>query len=361
MAGAVVSYQDIYDIGLATACGRRPQLVVRPGDVTDAIISAGASMANTVIGSGARAFRSVLLFGAEGDDLHVVSHDRGVDWDPGDKAVGLVTFGRLSPGAAGTITAGTRVATDPDSITGAFATFTTDVDVTFQTTDLAKSIAATCTEIDSAGNVAPGAITRILDGITLTNISVTNAAVFAGGSPSEPDLDLQARTAAFPLVLRRGTEDALIFGAKQTPGVKRASLISAGDGLITLYVADADGNSNQTLADAAKRIIDGPPAWRSAGDVVSVIASSLFLQDVDYTLTVRAGVDINSLLSRTDAAVTNTLRRLQPGETLYRSAISTAVENVDTRSIVSCTINNPPANIVPTVSQSIRVGTLSHS
>lgn len=361
MAGAIVSYQDIWDLGRVVLNSRRPTLVVRPGDVTDAFLSAGATMANAIIGVGARGFRSTLLFGAEGDDLHVVSHDRGVDWDSGDEAVGTVTFTRVSGGTSGTIPAGTRVATDPDSVTGAFPTFVIDVDVTFLSADLSHTVAATCTEIDKLGNVGVGAITRILDNISLSGMSVTNSARFAGGSPSESDADLQARTAAFPLVLRRGTVDALIFGAKQTPGVKRASVVIVGAGVITMYVSDADGNSNPTLAAAAKAVIDGPPAWRSAGDVVTVFGADLFSQDVDYTMTVRTGVDINTLLARTDAAVTLAMTRLQPGETLYRTMLSTAVENVDTRSIVSCRINNPPVDVAPTFSQIIRAGAITHS
>lgn len=360
MAGAVISYQDFYDIGLATAQTRRPTLVVRVGDVSDAFISAGATMANAIIGVGARGFRSTLLFGAEGDALHVVSHDRGVDWDPGDKAVGTATLSRVAIGGSGTIPAGTRVATDPDQ-SGNFATFVTDVDVAFLGADLSKSVSATCTVIGKGGNVAAGAITRILDSIPLPNILVTNSDKFAGGSPAESDEDLQARTAAFPLVLRRGTEDALIFGAKLTPGVKRVSVVSSGGGIVTMYVSDADGNSNQALADATRRVIDGPPAWRSAGDIVIPVAASLFTQDFDYSLTVKAGVDVNALFARTDAAATNAMGRLQPGATLFRSALSTAIENVDSRSIVACRVNNPAADIVPLQSQIIRIGTVTHS
>jgi len=361
MGGAVLSYQDLYDIGLATAQMRRPKLVVRPSDVTDAIISAGASMANAVIGAGARGFRSTLLFGAEGDDLHVVSHDRGVDWDSGDKSVVTVLISRGSTGAAGTILAGTRFATDPDTVTGEFQTFTSDVDVSFLTTDLSKSVAATCTTIGSEGNVDAGEITRILDGVTISGLSVTNVQRAAGGSPAEGDDDLKARTAAFPLSLRRGTEDALIFGAKLTPGVKRVSVLRIGGGVINMYVSDADGNSNDALAAAALRTVDGPPAWRSAGDVVIAVGATLVLQDVDYSLTVRTGVDINTLLVRTDAAARAVGTRLQPGETLSRTNISTAVENVDRRSIVSCRINNPSADVVPASSENIRVGTVTHS
>lgn len=361
MAGSIISYQDIYDIGLAVAVMRRPKLVVRPGDVSDAILSAGASMANTIIGAGARGFRSVLLFGAEGDDLHVVGHDRGVDWDPGDAAVGAVTFSRLSTGAAGTIPAGTRVATDPDTVTGAFATATTDVDTIFLTTDTSKTVAATCTQIDAIGNVSAGEYTRILDNIPLTGVSVTNTDRFAGGSPAESDDDYKARVAALPLALRRGTEDALIFGAKTTPGVKRASVVRNGGGVVTMYVSDAFGNSNQTLADAARRTIDGPPAWRSAGDLVILVGATLVTQDVDYTLTVRTGVDVNTLFARTDAAIGASMLRLQPGDTLFRTNLSRVVENVDTRSIVSCAINTPPADIVPTSSQILRAGVISHS
>lgn len=361
MAGSIPSYQDLYDIGLAVAQIRRPKLVVRPGDVSDAMLSGGASMANAVIGAGARGFRSTLLFGSEGDDLHVVSHDRGVDWDPGDQAVVPVAFSRLLTGAAGTIPIGTRVATDPDTVTGAFATFTLNTDAIFQTTDLTRTATATCTQVGPSGNVAPGAITRILDAIPLTGITVTNPEKGAGGSPAESDSDLQARTSAFPLVLRRGTEDALIFGAKLTPGVRRVNVVSAGGGVILLYVADQDGNSNAALAAAAQRVIDGPPAWRSAGDVVTCVGATLVTQDVNYGLVVRTGVDVATLFVNTDAAIRAAMGRLQPGETLYRSLISKAAENVDTRSIVACVVNVPAADIVPSSSQILRAGVISHA
>lgn len=355
------SWQDIYDVGLAALGSRRSALVVRPGDVTDAYLCGGATMANIVIGSAAKGFRATLVLGAQGDDLTVVCHDRGVDRDEGDKAVGTVTFTRPSSGASGTIPAGTRVAPDPDSVTGQFPTFTTDHDLTFGTADLSLSVTCTATVVGKDGNVDVAEVARCLDTLFDTTFTVTNGNKFAGGSEPEADDDLQARTMSYPLVLRRGTEDALEYAAKLANGVKRAAVTrDSSTGIVSVYICDADGNANAALASAAATIIEGPPAWRSAGDVVNVYAAALYTQDLQLSLQVRTGVDVNALLARVTAAVTARMRKLKPGETLYRTMISTAAEQVDPQSIVSCTVVSPAADVVPTTSQAIRAGVITY-
>lgn len=356
------SWQDIYDVGLSALQSRRPSLIVRAGDVSDAYLCGGATMANIVIGAGAKGFRSTLVLGAKGDDLTVVCHDRGVDKDLGDKAVGTVTFTRPSAGAAGTILAGTRVAPQPDSVTGQFPTFTTDHDLAFLTTDLSLSVTCTATAVGKLGNVDAGDVERVLDSVFDSTFTVTNSERMSGGNEVESDDDLQARTMSFPLVLRRGTADALEYAAKLAPGVKRASVTrDSGTNIISVYVCDADGNANAALAAKAAAVIEGPPAWRGAGDVVNVYGAALFAQNIMYALTVRAGADVAALIGRINQATIARMQKLKPGETLFRSMLSTAAENVDTQSIVSCIPIVPAADIVPSASQAIRAGLISYA
>ena len=117
MTIGIPSHQDVYDIGLAALQSRRPSLIVNPGDITDAYLEGGATMADAVLAATAHNCRAVLLDGAQGDDLHVVMLDRGVTWDQGDEAVGQVTFTRSSDALGnGTIPAGTQVASQPAAV-----------------------------------------------------------------------------------------------------------------------------------------------------------------------------------------------------------------------------------------------------
>lgn len=355
------STQDLYDIGLAVLQGRQPALVVRPGDVTDAYLYGGAAMATMVIGAGAQGFRGTMVLGGRGAALALTCHDRGVDKDTGDFAVGSITLTRPAAGNAGTYPQGTRFATDPSPVDGSIATFTLDADLGFLAGDLSKQANATCTVVGKLGNVDAAAITRILDTPPFSSaFVVTNPIRFAGGAEVESDQDLQTRTTQFPLVLRRGTVDALEYAAKLTPGVRRATVTVPAPNMIVIYVSDADGNSNPTLAAAARAIIDGPPAWRGASDIVSVVGASLFLQDLQLAVTLRAGADLSTVLPQITAAVTAAMGRLQPGEKFIRENASTAGENANRAAIVSVKVVSPSADIVPLSSQIIKAGTISY-
>lgn len=354
------STQDLYDVGLAALQGRNPILVVRPGDYTDSFLYGGAAMAAMVIGANASGFRGTLVLGGRGAGLTLTCHDRGVDRDEGDFSVGSVTLVRPSAGNAGTFPAGTRFATEPSAVDGSVQTFTLDADLPFLAGDLSKSATAKCTARGRAGNVDAASIARILDVPPFSSaFTVTNPLRFAGGNEPESDPDLQKRTTQYPLVLRRGTKDAIEFAAKLTPGVRRASVVVPAPNMVLVYVCDVDGNSNATLAAAAQAIIDGPPAWRGASDIVTVVAADLFSQNLQLQVALRAGANPNQVFPRISAAVAARLNRLNPGEAMEREIVSTAGENADRGSIVSVKVVAPAFDVVPTGSQAIRAGTIT--
>lgn len=353
MISTAPSWQDLYDIGRATLQARNPSLQLVPGDVTDAYLCGAATMGSQVIAFAANRFLATFLDGAFGTDLTNLARDRGVIRDTGDNAIGTVQFSRPSASlGAGVISAGKRIATQPDS-NGSFSVFTTDVDVVFGGTDLGPfSTTATCTTIGNAGNAAAGAVTRILDSLWDPTVVVTNPTQFACGSEQESDPDLRDRVRGFFLTEARGTRDALIFGAKTVPGVKRASLtVDPVTGIITLYVSDADGNANAAMVAAVQTEIAN---WADAGDIVNVIGATLVIQSVNVSLTVKLGVDVNSLLNNVRLAIIARLARLIPGDTLYRDMISAAVRDVDRNNILSVTVNTPAVNVATSTGQVLR-------
>lgn len=353
------SWQDLFDMFNYSAQVARPGLIINEGDASDAYGRGVASVGTSIIGYGAGRFAATFLDGAVNDDLTDLAHDHGVDRDTGDAAVTSLTIARPTATAgAGTIPTGTRFSTTPD-LTGAFQVFTNNVPVVFAAGTLSVAgVSATCTVIGGAGEVGAATVTRILDLNSLWDqtLTVTNT-VAAGGLEQESDEDLRDQTRGFFLTQRRGTADAIIYGAKLTPGVSRASLeVDSGTGVITVFVSDSSGNSNAALAAAAQAVIDGPPAWRGAADIVNVVAASLFTVNVAVQLVVKAGVDTDSLVQRVQDAITNAMKRLNPGDTLYPDLITTAAKNVDSTSIVSCVLVTPVVAIVPSVNQAIRAG-----
>jgi uncharacterized phage protein gp47/JayE len=318
-------------------------------------------MAAMVIGSAAQGFRGTLVLGGKGAALTLTCHDRGVDRDTGDFAVGAVSLTRPAAGNAGTFLKGTRFSTDPSPVDGSIAIFTLDADLPFLAGDLTKTASATCTVIGKVGNVDAAAITRIMDTPAFSSaFVVTNSLRFAGGAEAESDPDLQTRTTQFPLVLRRGTTDALEYAAKLAAGVRRATVVVAGPNMVLIYISDADGNSNPTLAAKAQAIVDGPPAWRGASDIVTVIGASLFSQNLQLDVELKAGADPNTVLPQITAAVTAYMGRLVPGEKFVRENASAAGKAANQAAIVSVKVAFPPADIVPLPSQIIKAGTISY-
>lgn len=346
------SWQDYYDLGKATLQTSRPRAQVLEGDVYDAILSGAASMATSLDAYSNRRFRATFLDGAEGEDLTERARDRGVERVLGTQAIGTVTLTRASAAAgAGTIDAGTRVATDADPATGEFQTYTLDEDAVFGALDLTLTdVAATCEVVGVRGNVEEETVVRILDNIFDPTITVSNPGRFAGGEEIESDEDLRDRVRGFFLTQARGTIDALIFGAKEA-GATRVSIVVDGSGVVTVYVSDSEGNSSDALVAAVTEELEH---WRDAADVVYVTGGVVVPVTITLSLTVRTGVSIPAILTRVRQAVISRVGRLNPGETLYRDMISAAVRDVDREGILGVDIVAPAANVTPDSNEVLR-------
>jgi len=350
------SFDDLYLIGLAELIANRPDLQVQEGDVSEVLLNAATAMADKCIQDSARRFRATYVDGAAGDELTQLASDHwGIERFAAVKSTGGVTFTRATDAAgAGVITAGTVVATQPD-VNGQSLRFLLDTDVNFGASDLTQPGTVTAEVAGEEGNVGIGTITRTVDNLFDPSITVSNAAVLAGGSEEESDTALRSRVREFPSTLARGTLAALEFGAKQVPAVQNATASETG-GIVTLYVTDANGNSSlQMLLDVEAELLN----WQSAGDVVNVTGGTPLLVDVTYSLTVRTGTNVLALEPIIAVAVAGELASLKIGETLYISAIQTAIRNVDPVNIAEVVVSLPTANQQPLATELIRVGTVT--
>lgn len=348
------SWQDLWDSYKASAQSARPTLTFNPGSVPDALAAGTASAASMILARVANRFLANFLDGSFGEDLIALAHDRGVEADPGSSAIGIITFTRSSAAAgSGTILHGYRVATEPDEDTGLTITVTTDEDVVFGPLDLTKSVAATITQIGKAGNVAQDTLIRKLDPIFDNSITVINADRFAGGEEAESEEDLRDRVRGFFLTQARGTVDALAFGARFA-GARRVSVVVDDSGVVTIYVADEDGNSNAALVAAVAKEIEH---WRAASDIVIVSPGVLVDIGIVLSLTVRTGTSLGALLDAVRQAVVSRVARLNPGETLFRDMIAAAARDVDKEAIQGVEVVSPVANIVPNANELLRTST----
>jgi uncharacterized phage protein gp47/JayE len=353
-------------VGRAEALARRPGSYIEPYSRYDMVFAGAGAIGDLIVGFFANRFKATYVDGAEGDDLTILAEDHfSIVRLPATRATGQVTFTRGSPGGGTySIASGSVVATQKDAA---------GREVRFVTTAPAAwgagvggdiTVTAEAEDAGTVGNVGVGKITRIITAQTET-ITVTNSGLFVGGSASETDPELRTRIREYHRTLRRGTFAALEYGAKLVSGCKNATAVEDSTGRVTVYITDADGASNGTLVSAVAAELEN---WRACGALVTVVGGALLSVDINVTLTLRAGANVAQLLTAVQAAVQTRLSLMRIGETVYRTAISQAIRNIDQLNIVEAHVtmrtgSNPYAqvDIAPAANQIPRAGSISVS
>jgi hypothetical protein len=344
---AAPSVDDLRDQGRAMMLVRRPDLEGDDGDVSIMVLDEMVSMADVELATHASDVGSTYLAGARDDKLTQLADDHfNTQRDLEIGSIGTVTFTRTPAGPV-TIPAGTRVATtiQPD---GSFQEFTTDIDLVFAA-EAFLSVAASSSSTGLQANVSDGTIDRILDTLPQSFV-VSNPDRFVGGAPEQDDDSLVQEVQSREATLRRGTKAAIEFGAKQVPSVKTATAIVSGT-TPTVYVSDADGNSNSQMVSDVDVELEN---WQAFGVDVVPVGAILLSQAIDVSLVVRSGIDVNALADRIRQQIVSDVNRLGAGETLFRGLIETAIRNVDRDAIVTVTFNTPLADIAPASDELIR-------
>jgi hypothetical protein len=357
---AAPSFDDLYDIGKAEMLLKRADLLLNEGDITDFVLAAAGAMGDKNIQHAAEELRKTFLDTSFGDDLTTLVDDSwGIQRQAASKATVTLAFTRTAGGLpAGTIPAGTTVATVEDE-SGERQEFVSDALISWALSESGtKTIGGTAVIAGVAGNVDADEISVIVDSLFDDNITVNNNALAAGGNEEETDPALRERARAFPSTLRRGTLAALEYGALQVTSVGVATATESATGLVSVYVTDEAGNSTaEMVSDVATELEN----WRAAGTVVSVYGGSVYTQNIDIMLTVKAGTDVAAITTDIEAAIEARMSKMEIGEVLYRSMIRTVTMNVRIDKIVEVTVNTPAADISPLAGQLMRAGTITVS
>ena len=342
--------------------GRRitAEQVYLPGSDVNLVEGGASIMAEEVMSQLGRGLADLTLDGASGAALDRVAFERTcgeVMRHGATPAWVTIQFTRTST-ALGAVTqaAGTIVQT-----TGGVR-FLTQADANLGATSLGPvSVVARAAEAGRIGNVQAGTVTGFVSAKIDTTLLVTNPSFAAGGDESESDKRLRARVRLWPKSTRRGTLEAVEFGALTIPGVVQATAyeelsmpLGVPNGFISLYLVDQNGQANAALAAAVTTSLD---QYRGCGIWVTVYGGVPYYQAVELDLSYTAGTDTITAFGNVRQSVVAAINGLKPGQTLERSMIITAAKRVSGVIVYDDSIVIPAGDIVPTVGQVIRTKT----
>lgn len=328
MAVELPTFQELYDAAKTEAQQRQGSLTdFSAGSALDALTGQAAVLADDVILASLHKWKAAYVDTATGTDLdRRITDFGGPNRLTASEATVTLTITRGAYVGAYTLSVGAEVTGEaPD---GSTVTFTTDADAVLGMAAASVSVLATCSETGRSGNVPPNTITTYAS--LPSGLTIGHADRAAGGGDGEPytdegDRDYRARYRLSLQAQRKGTVQALEYGAKLVSGVTFAVVDESTVGgtstsYVSVYVGDDDGGSNPTMI---ANVTTGLDDWRCAGIDVRVFGAER--EELDFTITVV--VANGSVL--TDSDITEGavawLDDLPPNTTLYLSAFEAGI------------------------------------
>jgi uncharacterized phage protein gp47/JayE len=234
--------------------------------------------------------------------------------------------------------------------------FKTNEDLIFADSILTGSVQATAVQAGIAGNVDINTITIMEQPQFDNTFTCINADHAVGGRDQETDAQFRRRAAEYWTVQQKGTKDAIIFGAKQVPGVNDVyfseTAVSSDQNAryLQMVIADPSGNSDSTLVANVQNELED---WRAAGVWVEVLGGTAVDVTFNITYDYKAGFNEGTVDGNVIKNILFYVNNLKLGETLYVDVIKSLIAktsgvygNVD--------IVLPSANIVPTAYQILK-------
>lgn len=329
--------------------------VFTDGSDINLIGAAGSAMGEEIVRQLGRGLQALTLDGARGIELDRWCADRYsgevVRKTAAPALVSLTLARPTATAGAGVFPSGSRVQTSGG------VQFITTADATFGASTLATTVEARAVNAGVGGNVLAGAINAFVTQPFDSTMTVTNPVFASGGDDTELDASLRARARLFFASARRGTLGAVEFGALTVSGVRQATAEEEidGDGYLTgrvfLYIADANGQANASLASAVTLAVR---EYRAAGLPVIVVGASPVFTPITLALAFEANVDTTVAFNRVRQVVLGQVNQTRPNKTLYRSLITTAARSVPGVIVGDGAVVVPAGDIVPAAGQVIR-------
>lgn len=388
------TFNELYELFINELQNQNPNLT---DDATGSILDVvGGTVATAVYEIQALTvdeFRKTFFDTANGpeitggnDDLQDLAVDHFGDQfkrPDASKSSGVVTFTRPNTDFGNfTIPAGTVVKT-PANAAGTSQRFETEADV--EMTGLSINASAIASVAGVAGNVQANTITQIESTLDDASVTVNNSSAFSGGEEKQNDVEYRETIRTLLQSLKGGTLAAIQAKAQAVAGVEFAkaveflvSVIEWDTGTNTpigdsfsiprakVFIADANGNSSQTLIDAVKTALD---SVRAAGVKVEVFGVTAITINWDASYTLNPGGPNYAELQTDDTLIVTAMRKylqdLAVGSSFVRTTAKSAIMAIfgpsGTNDLTNFSTNSPNGDVSVGVAQKAIPGTITTS
>lgn len=331
------------------------QIYLEGSDV-NLLIAGTSAMGEEVVRQAGSELNALTLDGAFGDDLDRWIADRyGPDLPrkEASPSVGVLRFTRTSTGAGAV-----------NYLSGSIVQ--TESGVRFELLQTASFTASSLGPVDVnaravnagiGGNVAAGTIVRAVTAFPDPTMLVTNPSFFSGGDDTESDDSYKSRARRYFPAARRGVKSAIENGALRVAGVREAVaeevLDSNGNitGPVYLYIADANGQANQSLIDLVQiELLD----FRALGIPVFIFSSIPVYVSIVLLLRYQSTVNSADALEQVKDTIVAQVSTLAPNQTLEVALLIEACKSVTGVIVLDDAIVSPTGDVVPTAGQLLR-------
>lgn len=239
--------------------------------------------------------------------------------------------------------------------------YITAASATFGAADLTKTVDVRAVQAGKTSQVGANQIRQFATPGTLFDqtLQVNNDAPTAGGEDAEDDDTYRERIRAFWNTARRGTLDAIAFGARTVDGVVSAvatEVLTAEPKparVVQLRVADSSGSSSLALGASVLAALD---EYRAAGIAVVIANSAPQIIDIQLKLTFAGNVDTTTIAEGVRGAIVEYVNSLGVGETLLRSALYSVLTRFTSVGLIVSqdAIVAPVGDLVPSAGMTLR-------
>lgn len=326
------------------------------GSDINIFIGSVATIASAIIDQLAYRIASLFLDSCDDEELDRYAWDRYQLTRKGSvAAVGPIRVYRDNANAgAGTLPLGTKIV----SLTGIEYVTTSPVD--FGVSVLSTTATVRAVQSGKDTQVGANALRKFSDMSSFFDqtLQVNNDVATSGGEDAEEDTDFKARIRSFWVSARRGTLEAIEFGAKTIEGIFSAQAVevltpgSQPARAVLLYISDSSGVANQALASTVR---DGLNEYRAAG--ISVLTATSIPQIVTIVLQLAFKVSGTVALSvAIRDAILSFVNSLPVNGTLYRGELQAVLARFVQDGLVlnESTIVSPSGDLIPDAGKSIR-------
>ena len=389
---ALRSQQEIYKAFIVELQNQRPDLSdVEQGSIIDVLAGVVSVAVNEVTQVAVDEFRKTYFETANGpevtngpDELQrlAVDHFGDAFSRPGEsKATGTVTFSRPNASAGNvTIPAGTIVKTLTNA-QGSTQRYETVFNEVMTGTSIQASVRAVVA--GTAGNAAPGVVTRIESVLSDASIVVTNAASFTGGKAAQGDSEYRETIRLLLQALKGATLEAIKAKALTVSGVVFATPIEFLQSAIEwnpatnspvgsyfnlprvkVYIADANGTGSAVLV---QDVADAVRSVRASGVRIEIIAANAISQDWFASIALNsAGPNFATLETDTTLlkdAMRAYIQSLDIGKPFIRAVARKHILDLfgpsGTNDLINFSISTPTGDVVVAASDKLIPGTMS--